>query len=119
MVECYEDTLFYTESYGFIIIELLIIALTFVAMMVLSDKFLMEYVLRSIKKYSLSNAAGGCLIAIGSIIPEFMINLISCVMITKKHSLLGLSTIIGSGCFDFTIVVGIASWVIHSKWKKA
>jgi len=78
-------------------------------MMILTDKFLMEFIEICIERYSLSNEAGGCLIAFGSIVPEFTVNMISCLMLSKGHSLLGLSTIIGSGCFDFTLVLGIAA----------
>ena len=65
------------------------------------------------KRYSLSSEAGGCIIAFGSIVPELAVNTMSLV-VAEGHSGLGLSTVIGSGCFgdlylDFTFCLCVLS----------
>ena len=95
--------------------------------MILIDGFLLgnnqlEYIEIIIKRFELSQQAGGSIIAFGSIVPEFTVNTVSLIG-SKDHSVLGLSTIIGSGCFgkiytDFTlclcVVAFTAGWYWHS-----
>ncbi len=62
------------------------------------------------------------MIAFGSIVPELTINIISCLILSKGHNLLGLSTIVGSGCFgnlysDLTICLGISAFVASYKYS--
>ena len=107
--ECMESTLFKYESAGGLVVEAVLLAYLFYVMMVLTDEYLMgtwhiEYIDISIHKFHLSTTAGACLvlptqIAFGSIVPEFTVNTISALLVSKQHSILGLSTIIGSGCF--------------------
>lgn len=107
--ECVDSTLFKYESAGGLLLELVLLGYLFYMMMVLTDEYLMgtvhaEYIDISIHKFHLSTNAGACLvpstqIAFGSIVPEFTVNTISSLLVSKQHSILGLSTIIGSGCF--------------------
>lgn len=65
----------------------------------------------------LSDGGGSCLIAVGSIVPEFTVNVVACILMTSDSAILGLSTVIGSGCFDFTICLGIAAFVAYFSSK--
>mmetsp|Transcript_26618 Transcript_26618/g.47876 ORF Transcript_26618/g.47876 Transcript_26618/m.47876 type:complete len:378 (-) Transcript_26618:1770-2903(-) len=115
MDECPDNWLYQAENYGCLILEGVGILACFYAMMLLTDKFLMECIEILVRKYSLTNAAGSVLVAFGSIVPEFTVNTISCLMMSSGHAALGLSTIIGSGCFDFTICLAVASLIVY--WK--
>ena len=114
------------EVYGGLAVEGLILVYLFCVMMVLTDEYLMgtshtEYIHLTIHRYHLSIEAGACLvpptqIAFGSICPEFTVNTVASVLMSSHHSVLGLSTIVGSGCFgtpysDFTMCLAIASFV--------
>lgn len=65
--ECLSSPLYPVESAGGLLLELLILAYLFYAMMVLTDEYLMgtgysEYIDLSIRKFSLSVEAGACLV---------------------------------------------------------
>jgi len=114
MAESCAETSFYTfERNGGIALEVLGVVVLFYAMMVLTDEFLMEYIYVTINRFKLSNGGGSCLIAFGSIIPEFTVNTVACLLMASSSATLGLSTVIGSGCFDFTICLGIAAFVAY------
>jgi Ca2+/Na+ antiporter len=123
MAESCSTNSFYTfEANGGLILEIVGILVLFYAMMVLTDEFLMgefyaEYIYITINRYKLSNGGGSCLIAFGSIIPEFTVNTVSCLLLSSTSATLGLSTVIGSGCFDFTICLGIAAFVAYFSHK--
>ena len=110
--ECAESVLFRFESGSGLLVEVMLLAYLFYMMMVLTDEYLMgtdhtEYIDIAIRKFHLSTSAGAVVvlstqIAFGSIVPEFTVNTISSLFVPQHHNILGLSTIIGSGCFGET-----------------
>ena len=115
--DCEDSVLYLFELRGGIAFEVIWLGLLFYSMVILTDNYLMNYLEITIKRFNLSEEGGGCLIAFGSIVPEFTVSLVSTLLVSKQHSTLGLSTIIGSGCFDFTICVGISGFTAAYYYK--
>ena len=102
-LDCSGHSLRSFEVNGGLFLEVATLFLLFYSMVVLIDQYLMgeaytEYLEITIRRYNLSVEAGGCLIAFGSIIPEFTVNITS-LSLSQNHAMLGLGTVIGSGCF--------------------
>lgn len=60
-------------------------------------------------KYNFSEGLAGMLVAFGMSIPEMTTNVLSCFDDNQEMIGFGFGTILGSGIFDFTICLGIAS----------
>jgi Ca2+/Na+ antiporter len=80
----------------------MVLLIIFYALLLLTEEYLMKLIEFVIDHYDISQQIGGMIIAFGSIVPELSTNMISSFS-RDKHINLGLSTIMGSGTFDFTI----------------
>lgn len=106
-----------------LLIAVVILALAFYLLAVVTEEFFVPSIDIIAKKLGLSNdAAGATLLAMGSSTPEFFIVLIAVLGLSGSgHADIGAGSVVGSAIFNVLVIVGVSAMfkTIKLDWKNA